>query len=206
MHHKSCVESPQQNGRVERKHQHIRNVGKALLYQFKLPASYWSYALMHATFIINKVTSPNLHNKSTYQLLHNKIPDIKSFKFFGSLCYSTTLQTQRSKLSPRARKSVFLGYSIGFKGLVLLGIHSRQIHISRHVNFHEHILPYPSNPSSITTTWNYFSSDTCSVSNLIPDTPHTPSPPIIDLDPPYIEPTPPTPSISPPIIRKSSRT
>jgi len=95
-----------------------------------------------------------------------------------------------------------LDYSIGFKGSVLLDVHSREIHISRHVQFYEHILPYPSNPLSITTTCNYFSSDTCTASNLAPVVSHTPSPPIIDPEPPYIEPAPPTP----PIIRKSTRT
>jgi len=109
LHHRSCVETPQQNGRVERKHQHILNVGRALLYQSKFPASYWSYALLHATFIINRVTSTILHNKSPYQLLHNKVPDIESFKVFGYLCYPSTLQAQRSKLSPRAIKFVFFG-------------------------------------------------------------------------------------------------
>jgi hypothetical protein len=148
LHHRSCVETPQQNGRVERKHQHILNVGRALLYQSKLPSCYWSYAILHATFIINRVTAPNLHNKSPYQLLHNKLPDIESFKVFGSLCFSSTLQSHRTKLCPRARKSVFLGYSVGFKGSVLLDLHSREIYISRNVIYHEHILPYPSNPSS----------------------------------------------------------
>jgi len=135
-HHRSCVETPQQNGRVERKHQHLLNVGRALLYQSKLPASYWSYALLHAIFIINRVTSPHLHNKSPYHLLHNKIPDVHSFKVFGSLCYSTSLQAHRTKLSTRARKSVFLGYTIGFKGYVHLDNHTTEIHISRNLIFH----------------------------------------------------------------------
>jgi len=129
-HHKSCVETPQQNGRVERKNQHILNVGVSLLNRTKLPASYWSYALLHATFIINRVTSPTLHN----QLLHGIIPDANSFKVFGSLCYSTSLQSHKTKLATRARKSVFLGYSIGYKGYFLLDIHTREIHISRQVN------------------------------------------------------------------------
>ena len=199
-HHKSCVETPQQNGRVERKHQHILNVGRALLYQSKLPASYWSYALLHATFIINRVTSPTLNNKSPYQLLHDKVPDIDSFKVFGSLCYSTSLHSHRTKLDARARKSVFLGYAVGFKGFVLLDIHTREIHISRHVSFHEHILPYPPSSSSITTDWEYFPSDASTASNPSnTQLPHLPTP-FIDIDP-----SPPDNTPSPPPLRRSSR-
>jgi hypothetical protein len=98
IHQKSCVETPQQNGRVERKHQHLLNVGRALLYQSKLPKTYWSYAILHATFIINRVTTPLLHNQSPYQKLHHTIPDLHSFKVFGCLCYATTLQQNRTKL------------------------------------------------------------------------------------------------------------
>jgi hypothetical protein len=71
VHQRSCVETPQQNGRVERKHQHILNVGRVLLYQFKLPPSYWSYALQHAVFLINRVPTPILQNQSPYFVLHH---------------------------------------------------------------------------------------------------------------------------------------
>jgi hypothetical protein len=91
VHQKSCVETPQQNGRVERKYQHILNVGRALLFQSKLPKPFWSYALLHATFLINRVSTPILHNQSPYQALYNKTPDISLFKVFGSLCFASTI-------------------------------------------------------------------------------------------------------------------
>ena len=58
VHQKSSVETCQQNGRVERKRQHILNVGKALLFQSKLPPSFWSYVILHVVFFINR--SPHL--------------------------------------------------------------------------------------------------------------------------------------------------
>lgn len=55
IHQRSCVETLQQNGRVERKHQYLLNVGTANLYQSKLSKQYWSFA----TFIINRVFIPS---------------------------------------------------------------------------------------------------------------------------------------------------
>jgi hypothetical protein len=143
VHQRSCVETPQQNGRVERKHQHILNVGRALLFQSKLPPSFWSYAILHAVFLINRVPTPLLHNTSPYFTLYNQLPDLNLFKVFGCLCYASTLHNHRTKLQSRARKTVFLGYKSGFKGFVLYDLSSREIFISRHVSFHESVLPYP---------------------------------------------------------------
>jgi len=72
VHQKSCVETPQQNGRVERKHQHILNVRRALLFHSKLPPSFWSYGILHVVFLINHVPTPILHNESPYHILFHK--------------------------------------------------------------------------------------------------------------------------------------
>jgi hypothetical protein len=172
IHQRSCVETPQQNGRVERKHQHILNVGRALLFQSKLPKHFWSYALLHATFLINRVSTPLLQNKSPYQVLHNHVPDLSQFKVFGSLCFASTLSCHRSKLDPRARKSIFLGFTPGMKGYVLYDLHFKNIFVSRHVTFHDHILPYTSNNTNPAHQWSYTSTNEQS----------TISPPII-IDP-----------------------
>jgi len=72
LHHRSCVETPQQNARVERKHQHILNVAKALLFQSKLPKQFWYYAIS---------PTPLLGHKTPYQLLYDSLPDLKLSKF-----------------------------------------------------------------------------------------------------------------------------
>jgi hypothetical protein len=76
IHQTSCVESPEQNGRVERKHQHLLNVGISLLFQAKIPKMFWSYAIQHTTFFINKIPTPYLQHKSPYEmfLVHSHMP------------------------------------------------------------------------------------------------------------------------------------
>jgi hypothetical protein len=91
LHQTSCVESPQQNGRVERKHQQILNIGRALLIQSNLPKSFWSYAVLHAVYIMNRVPTPVLKNQSPFYLLNNTTPDMHSLKVFGSLAFASTL-------------------------------------------------------------------------------------------------------------------
>ena len=181
------------------------------MYQSKLPASYWSYAILHAVFIINRIPTPLLQGQSPYHVLHQKLPDINTFKVFGCLCHASSLQSHRTKLQPRVRKTIFLGYKLGFKGYILLDTHSREIFVSRYVVFHENFLPYPSNYESITTNWEYFSPIDSIPTVSIDHAPHvsviddddyspsssitnnSPSPPTSPINPSPINPSPDVP-------------
>jgi len=127
---------------VERKHQHILNITCCLLFQSSLPKAYWCYVVTHVVHIINRLPSTVINNVCPYQILYKKPLTYLNLKVFGTLCFASTLECNRTKLDPRARKCVFLGFKTGIKGYVLLDTLSREIFISRNVIFYENVFPY----------------------------------------------------------------
>jgi len=141
-HETSCVVTPQQNGIFERKHQHLLNVCRALLFQAKIPNIFWSYSLKLVVHLINRLPTPFLSNQSPYELVYSTKPDFSNLKVFGCLAYTSSANIGKTKLDFRSLKCVFLGYKSGTKGYVLYDLHSKSIFVTRNVIFHENIFPY----------------------------------------------------------------
>ena len=141
IHQRSCVATPQQNGVVERKHRHLLDVARALRFQANLPLSFWGECVLTATYLINKLPTPILKFKSPHQVLLGSPPSYSSLRVFGCLCFAKNMNIQH-KFDERSKPGIFVGYPFNQKGYRIYDMKTRQIYVSRDVQFHETVFPY----------------------------------------------------------------
>ena len=141
IHQTTCIETPEQNGIAKRKHQHLLNVTRALIFQSKLSTCFWSYALMHVAFLINITPSAFLQNCTLHEKLYGKSYNFIDLRVFGCLCYIQTIFAKRSKFQPHARFGIFLRFPLHTKGYLVFDLKNHAIKDSRNVLFNESIFP-----------------------------------------------------------------
>ncbi|XP_020114487.1 uncharacterized protein LOC109728471 isoform X3 [Ananas comosus] len=161
IHRFSCPYTPQQNGLAERKHRHLSNIVRSLLFQAGLPPRFWAEAIQTAVFLVNRLPSLTvLNGRSPYDILHGcASPDLQLIRVFGCLCYPDVQDIADHKLSPRSLPCIFLGLSDKHKGFRCLYPSTGKVFISRHVTFVETVFPYSClskfSSSSSPTTSNF---------------------------------------------------
>ncbi|GJZ24890.1 retrovirus-related pol polyprotein from transposon TNT 1-94 [Tanacetum coccineum] len=107
----SIAQTPQQNGVVERHNHTLVEVARTMLIFSRLPEFLWANAISTACFTQNRSIIHTRYNKTPYELLHCRKPNVEYFHVFGSLCYPTNDRDDLGKMKPKADIEIFIGYS-----------------------------------------------------------------------------------------------
>ncbi|GKE39007.1 retrovirus-related pol polyprotein from transposon TNT 1-94 [Tanacetum coccineum] len=142
VHQTSCVDRPQQNGRVERKHKHVLDAARALRFHSKLPLKFWGDCVTTATYLINRLPSSVIGNVTPYEMLLKKKPDYTSLRVFGCLAMVSNPSRTADKFDPRGVPCVFLGYPSNQKGYKFYNLLNKTTFVSRDAVFNETVFPF----------------------------------------------------------------
>lgn len=82
--------TPEHNGIAERKHCHIIENSLTLLHKEGIPKSLWHCAFLATVYIINRMVTPNLSQKSPNEYMFNQSPNFTKLRVFGCQCYPWT--------------------------------------------------------------------------------------------------------------------
>ncbi|GKA60309.1 integrase, catalytic region, zinc finger, CCHC-type containing protein [Tanacetum coccineum] len=129
--------TPQQNDVVERRNHTLVEAARTMLIFSKAPLFLWAEAVATACYTKNRSLIHTLHNKTPYELVHDKKPDLSFLRIFGALCYPTNDSEDLGKLKAKADIGFFVGYAPNRKGYRIYNKRTRQIMETIHVTFDE---------------------------------------------------------------------
>ncbi|GKD15447.1 zinc finger, CCHC-type containing protein [Tanacetum coccineum] len=107
--------SPQQNGVVERRNRTVLSTTRSMMKAMKLPLNFWAEAVRHAIYILNRVPTRALEDKTPYEALYNRKPNLENLRIFGCTAYAKITIPHLKKLDDRSIPMIYLGVEEGSK-------------------------------------------------------------------------------------------
>ncbi|GKC48428.1 retrovirus-related pol polyprotein from transposon TNT 1-94, partial [Tanacetum coccineum] len=104
------------NGIVERRNRTLVEAAWTMLIFSKALMFLWAEAVATACYTQNRSLIHTRPNKTPYDLMHGKKPDLTFFRVFSALCYPTNDSEDLRKLKPTADIRIFVGYAPNRKG------------------------------------------------------------------------------------------
>ncbi|KAI3807431.1 hypothetical protein L1987_23359 [Smallanthus sonchifolius] len=151
-HEFSAQYTPQQNGVAERKNRTLIKTARTMLSDAKLPVTFWPEEVNTACHLLNRVLVVKRHNKTCYELINNRTPNLDYLVPFGGPC-SLLLQykDRKSKYHAKAVEGIFLGYVANSPCKRVYNIGTRTVKKWFEVDCSKHSIP----PEPIGPAWGF---------------------------------------------------
>src|SRR5664279_5053561 len=110
-HQYSTPYTPQQNGVAERKNRTLMDAARTMIAEFASPYNFWAEAVSTVCHATNRLYLRKLLDKTPYEILTNKKPDLSYFKVFGCKCFILKKGNRLSKFETSSYEGIFVGYA-----------------------------------------------------------------------------------------------
>ncbi|GJT06182.1 retrovirus-related pol polyprotein from transposon TNT 1-94 [Tanacetum coccineum] len=133
----SVARTPQQNNIVERRNRTLVEAALTMLIFSKAPLFLWAKAINTSCYTQNRSLICNRYNKTPYELMQDKKPNLSFLHVFGSLCYPTNNHEDLGKFDAKADIGIFIGYALAKKAFRIYNKRTQLITKTIHVTFDE---------------------------------------------------------------------
>nr|GEU53718.1 hypothetical protein [Tanacetum cinerariifolium] len=115
----------------------VVEAARTMLTFANLPSFLWAEAIATACFTQNRSIIHKRFDKTPYELMSTRKPNIKFFRVFGCRCYLLNDYEDVGKLKEKGDIEVIIGYSKESAAFIIYNKRTRKIHESVNVNFDE---------------------------------------------------------------------
>lgn len=131
----AVAHTPEQNGLVERMNQTLGGSVRVSLFRARLDYAFWPLAYEYSAYIEGYRIKGDRDVTVAEEFLDSR-PSVKRLRVFGCDCFVIITPPHRTKLEPRARKCIFVGYSPNNDGAYkCYDVQKHEIIITRDVVF-----------------------------------------------------------------------
>nr|GEX87303.1 hypothetical protein [Tanacetum cinerariifolium] len=136
-HQMYSVRTPQQNGVGERRNRTLVEAARTMLIFSRAPLFLWAEAIATACFTQNRFIIHRRFNKTPYELINGRKPDISFLHVFGALCYPKNDREDIGKLGAKGNIGFFIGYSANSCSYRVYNRQTKKIMETMNVSFDE---------------------------------------------------------------------
>lgn len=110
---------------------------RAMLSDARLPKTFCPEAVSTAAYVRNRSPNSVLKDKTPYEALNGRKPNVKHFRTFGCISHVHFPKDEREKLDSKSMKCILLGYGSTTKGYHLYNLDTKRIFHGKDVIFDE---------------------------------------------------------------------
>nr|GEW22572.1 hypothetical protein [Tanacetum cinerariifolium] len=136
-HETSAAKTPQQNGVVVRRNRTLVEAARTMLIFSHAPLFLWADAIATVCYTQNRSIIHRHFNKTPYELIQGRKPDISYFYVFGAFCYPKNDRKDIGKLGAKGNIDFFIGYSANSVAYRVYNRRKKKIMETMNVTFDE---------------------------------------------------------------------